>query len=831
MKRDFLPFLRAVLFLTLATITAAQAVAATEQVLHTFNPFGHGGNPQASLIADAAGNLYGTASTGGIANGGLVFKLTPTSSGQWTETILHEFVGGRDGFEPLSGLVFDKAGNLFGTTLIGGSGNCGGYPISGCGVLYELSPKADGSWTERVIHTFENKDDGQSPMGNLTMDASGNLYGTTSYGGSSYLGSVFELSPTNNGTWTSKLLYEFSGGSDGCYPVAGIVFDAAGNLYGTTEGMFAGATCTSSWGTAFKLTPSPTGLWTETTIYTFTGGNDGGNSAAGLIFDNAGNLYGTASNGGCCQGGVVFELSPESNGRWKEKVILDFGSSNGGFQPNASLVFDANGNLYGTTFSSGVGNCYTSGCGVVFQLSPHSTRGWTPKTLYHFLGDLDGANPLASVIFDSAGNLYGTTVTGAGANCTWVALGNPVSIGCGTVFKLTPTSHGQWTETQLYTFPGTDGAWPSGLNADAAGNLYGTTYFGGAYGWGEVFKLIPSNGRWVQKILYSFTGNYDGGNPNGVILDDEGNLYGTATAGTGNSGCGVVFQLKAFGGVWKERVLHGFPTTVGADGCVPIGNLVFDSAGNLYGATAHGGGNCLQHGFGGCGIIFELSPTATGIWNETILHTFSNTSTDGVNPTGSLVFDSAGNLYGTTSIGGTCALSYGCGTVFELSPVAGGGWNESILYSFPTAGNSSSFPNGRLVLDAAGNLYGTTGSGGQSGCGEIFELSPSMGVWNATVLHTLSATDGCSPPAGLSFDSAGNLFGAAFSLGPSNCGTVFELSPSSGTWNFNDIQAIAGGSAGCYPNGNIVLSGGKLYGITEAGGGNLDSGVVFEITP
>lgn len=823
-------------FLTLLLLAAATTVAsaATEQVIHTFNAFGNGGNPQASLIADAAGNLYGTASTGGSANGGLVFELTPTAKGQWKETILYEFPGGSGGFQPMSGLVFDKAGNLYGTTYTGGVAMNGGY-----GVVFELSPGSKGIWVEKIIHEFRAIEDGVHPEGNLIFDAEGNLFGTTVFGGLADCGTVFELSPTTEG-WKETIAHNFSYLSDGQNPLAGVIFDAAGNLYGTTS---AGGSRYSGGGTVFRLSPSSTAEWTESTLHTFSGGSDGANPAGGVILDSAGNLYGTTQYGPQGGFGVVFELSPTSGGAWVEKTI-----SVQVINPVASLIFDSYDNLYGTSTGSGdPGACNNgNGCGEIFELSPTTGGGWKTSTLYTFTGNLDGIYPAAGLILDAAGNLYGTTATGGGTNCTWTSPtsgGGPQ--GCGTVFKLTRSSNGKWTETRLYVFPGTDGYFPSsGLTADAEGNLYGTTYFGGTYGFGEIFKLTPSNGSLVTTPLHSFTGGSDGGNPNGLILDAVGNLYGSTQSGGGLYSCGVVFELSpAADGTWKETVLHRFPGAISTDGCVPLGNLVFDSAGSLYGTAAYGGGGAYCFfGNNSCGAIFKLTPTGGGLWTETILHRFQSSTTDGVSPNGSLLFDSAGNLYGLTSEGGSGCSSYdGCGgTAFELSSNSSGEWTYNVIYNFQIGGPGPFYPNAGLIFDSAGNLYSTSGGG----CGTVFELSPSAGVWVEKTLYSFATASGnCGASPGLTIDRTGNLYGAAVFSGSANFagGTVYELSLSGESWTLYSLYTFPSASDGGYPNGGLVLdSAGNIYGTTQLGGVSYSSyysyyapglGVVFEITP
>jgi uncharacterized repeat protein (TIGR03803 family) len=390
------------------------------------------------------------------------------------------------------------------------------------------------------------------------------------------------------------------------------------------------------------------GSGSENALYSFAGGSDPQHPYAGLVFDKAGNLYGTTQSGGNTGQGTVFEISPNSNGTWTETVLYSFTGSTDGGQPYGSLVFDAAGNLYGTTSYGGNSNC-NLGCGTVFKLTPGS-GGWTESVLYAFTGGNDGRQPSARVLLDSAGNLYSTTLLGGN-------VGSVCSSGCGTVFKLTPGSSG-WTESVLYAFEGgADGASPyAALSFDPSGNLYGTAYAGGTSGNGTIFKLTLGSSGWTQSVLHTFSGGSDGKYPYGdLILDAAGNLYGTAFQG--GAGYGLVFELlpNSKGG-FRERVLHPFHNTPAGN---PVAGLVMDAAGNLYGTTMLG---VTQTSCGGgCGALFELSPVSGGPWTYKVVHDFGR-GVDGYHPTGDLILDSAGNLYGTTQAGG----ADGSGMVFQI---------------------------------------------------------------------------------------------------------------------------------------------------------------------
>ncbi|MGA8491475.1 MAG: choice-of-anchor tandem repeat GloVer-containing protein [Terriglobales bacterium] len=392
------------------------------------------------------------------------------------------------------------------------------------------------------------------------------------------------------------------------------------------------------------------GAWGQTkykTLHTFHG-KDGTGPEAGLIFDAAGNLYGTTNGGGAYKEGTVFELTPTSNGGWAETVLYSFCAQSkctDGKNPFASVIFDAAGNLYGTASGGQNGKYCYDGCGVVFELTPTTSGEWTESVLYSFTGGPDGAGPVAGLVVDTAGNLFGTTWQG----------GHITSFcydGCGVVFELTPGSKG-WTESVPHTFMDKwDGSnSTAALVLDSTGNLYGVAWNGGRYEDGNVFKLTPnSDGSWTEKVLHQFRGK-DGAEPQGrLIFDTAGNLYGSTIV---SEAYGSVFQLVPnSNGTWTRHILHQFKG--GKDGATPYAGLTFDSAGSLYGDTNSGG----DHGYG---VVFRLTPTSTGGWSYRVLHAFNSTS--GANPRGDLVVDGAGNLYGTTYAGGK-----GHGTVFEITP-------------------------------------------------------------------------------------------------------------------------------------------------------------------
>lgn len=432
------PAFAAVLIYALAMIAGVTAQAQTFQVLHSFTTGGAGGtNLIAALTLDSAGNLYGTTPVGGSGGSGTVFRLSPEGS-DWVLNVLYSFTGGSDGGEPEAGLMFDRAGNLYGTTTQGGELNCGGIYPNGCGTVFELQPPQTRCtaepcpWRETVLHTFIGGTDGAFPVnGDLVFDQAGNLYGTTAGGGppsngSFGYGTVFKLSPSGSG-WNESVLYKFTGASDGGTPEARVIFDPAGNLYGTTtQGGAPDCAPIPGCGTVFELSPSGSG-WTESVLYSLTGGTDGWYPIAGLVFDQSGRLYGAAALGGESDGGTVFQLTP-SNGSWMLDTIHSF---TGEFGPYDSLIIDGVGNLYGAAPSDN----HEHDAGSVFQLMPNGNGGWNYSLLHEFASCFrfcpDGATPYGRPVFDTNGNLYGTTEYGG-------AIGPTNAIANGTVWKITP---------------------------------------------------------------------------------------------------------------------------------------------------------------------------------------------------------------------------------------------------------------------------------------------------------------------------------------------------------------------------------------------------------
>ena len=697
-----------------------------------------GANPLSTLIADPAGDLFGTTSKGGAYGAGTVFEIPAGSS---TLTTLVSF-NNADGANPHAGLTLDSAGNLFGTTDQGGPG--------GDGTVFEV---ANGSTTITTLASFDGAN-GAVPNA-LTLDSAGNLYGTTSNGGDGGNGTAFELV---KGSTTLTTLVSFNS-NIAAGPVGGITLDSAGNLYGTTS---RGGTSNS--GIVFEIAKGSTAV---TTLASF---NNGGNSAspAGVSLDAAGNLYGATAFGGAGGVGTVFTLA---KGSAAVTTLASFNGSNGAY-PQGPVALDAAGNLYGTTLTGGPGND-----GTVFEIAKGSS---TVTTLGSFSGT-NGAAPEAGVTLD-AGNLYGTTFGGG-------------SSAYGTVFEI---AKGSANVTTLASFKDTNGANSvAGVTLDAAGNLYGTTLGGD----GKIFEI--AHGSTTITTLASFDGT-NGSTPlAGLALDATGNLYGTTGYG-GNGGGGAVFEIAK--GSTTVTTLASFDRTNGAN---PRAGVTLDSAGNLYGTTNAGGAS-------NDGTVFEIAKGSNTI---TTLASFNGSN--GADPQGPVALDADGNLYGATAFGGPS----GDGTVFE---VAKGSTTATTLASFN--GSNGAVPTGGVILDAAGNLYGTTNASGATNDGTVFEIANGSNTVS-TLASFNKDTNGEHPYGGVTLDSDGNLFGTTqgngFGNGPGIFGTVYEIAKGS-----TAITTLASfnGSNGASPQGPVTLdAAGNLYGTTSQGGAS-GQGTVFKLS-
>ncbi len=929
-----------------------------------------------TLVQGNDGNFYGTTYAGGASNAGTVFKITPAG----TLTTLYSFCAQSDctdGAYPFGGLVQGTDGNFYGTTYEGGANDAG--------TLFKITPAG----TLTTLYSFcaqSGCTDGEFPIDKLVQGTDGNFYGTTYAGGTNSVGTVFQFIPNQSGNGgTLNTLYSFcsqSGCTDGELPLAGLVQASDGNFYGTTyEG---GGT--NNAGTVFKITPTGT----LTPLYSFcslTDCSDGEAPYAGLVQASDGDLYGTTSEGGANAGGTLFKITPTGTLTPLYSFCSQTGCTDGEF-PVSRVVQATDGNFYGTTVVGGI-----TDAGTVFQfILNQQGNGGTLNSLYSFCsqsGCPDGEEPFGGVVQATNGTFYGTTYAGGSSgegtvfslslttnnnytltvstsgsgtvtssdgfiNCPGTcshtyAAGTPVTLsanpasgytfagwggacsGTGSCnvtmtqnllvtatfsqvsYFLTVATTGRGTVTstdgnincpgvcgygypvdapvtlnatpaQGWTFAGWGGACSGNgpcnltmtqnlsvtatftqnannftltvaisgagtvMSTDGNINCPGTCSFtypnntqvtlnatatqGGTFtGWsgpcsgtGSCMVTVTQNNTSVtasfslpqqEMLMHSFGGN-GGQTPLGsLISDSSGNFYGT-TSMAGMNGKGTVFEVSATG---TETVLHSFGS--GSDGQNPEGNLVFDSAGNLYGTTSAGGTN-------GTGTVFELSPNGT----ETVLYSFGS-GADGQNPYSGLIFDGSGNFYGTTVNGGT----FGGGTAFELSPNGAGGWTETVLYSFGNGSSDGKNPYSALVFDSSGNLYGTTNNGGASGFGTVFELLPSASpnrcCREMPIYSFGSGSDGANPFAGLTFDTSGNLYGTTNGGGTNGMGTAFELSPDgSGGYSETVLYAFGNGSSdGQSPYGGLVLdNSGNLYGTTQ-NGGLYSGGTVFELVP
>ncbi len=397
-------------------------------------------------------------------------------------------------------------------------------------------------------------------------------------------------------------------------------------------------------------------------------------------------------------------------------------------------------------------------------------------------------------------------------------------------FSMVNASRAQTTNFRvLHSFAGgSDGSYPTTtLVLAGTGRLYGTTYQGGSSsgcasnGCGTAFELLEKNGHWVKRVLLDFStpNNFFPDPVGSLVADAKGNVYGTdAYTGDPTCNCGTVFQLTMTGGVWSQNILHNFLGGT-SDGTYPGSGLVQDSAGNLYGATPTGGTY-------NNGTVFELTPNADGTWAYAIIHSFVANGFDGISPNGRLTIDKFGNVYGTTPSGGL----YGDGAVFRITP-SDGTWTETILYNFTLDFGDGQLPEG-VVPGADGNLYGSTVFGGEYQLGTIYKLTPSVGYWNRTVLHTFTGgNDGAYPYGGLIIDKTGTLYGTGSFGGMHGYGTVFKVSEGAqGRWKLMTLHSFAG-TDGSYPElGVIADPSGNLFGVTNSGG-QSQWGVAFEVVP
>ncbi len=407
---------------------------ATYSVLHQFTGGMDGSNPFAAFALDSAGSLYGTAAAGGsgtcdddtLQGCGTAFKLAKRN-GAFTMDPLYQFRGGSDGAFPVRAMTIGSNGSLYGTTLAGGTGSCSDDGSAGCGIAFNMTPGPTfpktpfTPWDEKILYRFTGEGDGGNPFTTLLFDASGNMYGMTVLGGANNFGTVFKLTSAGNGNYTESVIYNFAGGTDGRNPDDGLIADTAGNYYGTTASGGGSTNCTNGCGTVFELSPNGSG-WTEKVLYRFQGPNDGENPDAGLVMDSAGNLYGNTWQGGPGGGGTVYKLT-NSGGNWTETTIYSVPVA--GYAVGR-VVRDSSGNLYEALQGGG-----GFGVGQILELMP-SGGNWIYIDLYDFTGGSDGATAIGGVALDSSNNIYGTATFGGTNTC------GSGAYSCGTAWKIVP---------------------------------------------------------------------------------------------------------------------------------------------------------------------------------------------------------------------------------------------------------------------------------------------------------------------------------------------------------------------------------------------------------
>jgi hypothetical protein len=762
-----------------------EAATTTLNTLYSFTDGVDGASPDGTLIADANGDLFGTTAGDGGATNGTVFEIVKGPSGYASTPItLYSFTGGTDGAAPAGSLVMDSSGNLFGTT------NAGGGP-SFAGTVFEIANSASGyASTVTTLYSFTRGTDGGYPSGALAIDGMGDLFGTTSSSSA-----VFEIANTPSGyASTSITLADFSGPTDGSGPDGGVIIHGNGDLFGTTSG---GGTDGS--GTVFEIVNGPSGYGSLTTLYNFTGGPDGSTPYAGLVADANGNLFGTTYSGGQNSVGTVFELVNSASGYASTPVTLySFANTPDGYYPSSGVILDGNGDLLGTTTNGGA-----DGGGTVFEIfNTASGYASTDTILYSFTNGADGGGPVMGLTLVN-GTLIGTTSRGGDG-------------GYGTVFETAPSSF-----KTVYSFTdGADGAYPQGaLIADAKGDLFGTTSGDGGRTNGNVFEIVngPSGNASTPITLYSFTGGTDGGVPLGpLLMDASGNLFGTTNDGGGPSGAGTVFEIVNGPSGYASAPTTLYDFTRGTDGGYPTGTLAIDAAGDLFGAASSGS------------AVFEIANTPSGYASTSITLTDFSGPTDGATPNGGVIIDANGNLFGTTVNGG----SGQSGTVFEIVNGPSGYTGLTTLYNF-SGGVDGSQPLAGLVEDANGDLFGTTSYGGEYGSGVVFELvNTGTGYASApvTILSFQGAPGGANPDGGVILDANGDLFGTTVNGGTNGSGTVFEIANTASGYASTaaTLFDFSNGPDGGRPETALSLVGGEIVGTTYSGG--VDGwGTVFEI--
>ncbi|MCK1494931.1 hypothetical protein IVB14_32120 [Bradyrhizobium sp. 180] len=814
--------------------------SSTPTVLVTFNGT-NGAGPVDSLLTDAAGNLFGTTSSGGANNDGVVFEIVK-SGGSYssTPTILASF-SGTNGANPHGNLVADAVGDLFGTTLNGGANNKG--------TVFELVKSGSSYGAPTVLASF-NGTNGANPQNGLIIDAAGNLFGAASGGGANNYGTLFEIA-NNGGSYGALTVLSSLTYAGGGYPDGNLSLDAAGDLIGTASSGGAGGgggAVIELAGTQATFIPTVDSTTTVTNTIppvpptvTITSTAGGVNTAAQTITGTvttdavvAGQTVTLTDNGTVLGSGTV-----QSNGTFSINVTLPNVGAN-------SIVASVTDSLGITGNSAAIVDTLRVAPTITGTHAGQTTTSQAPVNPFTgvTIGDANSGatDTLAITLSGAGGALSGTGLSGSGTTYTLSGTasvitseldalvftptaGAPNTSGT-TTFKLsdgssaylTPLTYAS-TPAVLTSFNNTNGLHPyAGVIMDASGNLFGTTQNGGAYGVGEVFELAKSGNTYssTPTVMGSFTSSWGSYAEGGLVMDAAGNLFGTAFQG-GANGDGIVYEL------FKNGSTYGGPSFIatfnGANGQNPRGNLIVDAAGNLFGTTFDGGAN-------GKGNVFEIAKSGSS-YSGTPISLASFNGTNGWQPNNGLVMDSAGNLFGTTTMGG----ANGDGEVFEIAKT-GSTYSSTptVLVSF--SGSNGNGPYSNLIMDASGNLFGTTSQGGANNDGTVFEIVNNGGSYSSApiVLASFNGTNGTSPIGGLVMDAAGDLFGSTSSGGAGGYGTLFEIAKSgSGYSSALTVLSSFTNANGSSPEAGLFIdSAGDLFGTTYNGGANSD-GEVFEL--
>jgi uncharacterized repeat protein (TIGR03803 family) len=759
------------------------------------------------LAIDANGDLYGTTFYGGNAaypGDGSVFEVTDTGGTYAsTATLLYSFSAGSDGASPQYAVLRDSAGDLFGTTSSTLVAEGDAY-VQTPDTIFELV-YAGGSYTQTTLYTFPDKSEFSAPT--PIMDSAGNLFGVYGAGGADNEGTIFELAKTN-GSYASTVttLYSFTGGADGGLPDGPLIMDKAGDLFGTT-----GTGGANGDGTVFEVKKTNGAYAATPTTIASLSGSDYNFLIGGLLMDSAGDLFGTTAFGGADNDGAVFEIKFQ-NGSYASTPTILYSFTNGtdGQHPTAGLLMDAAGDLFGTANDGPGASDQSEATGSVFALKPID-GGYVEFTIADFgTGVVEGMSASSGLTRDAAGDLFGTAVS-SNNDAVYEIPQNGASIA--SVPKTLATFGGAATQQTI----GEGGPY-GGLVMDRAGDLFGTTTDGS----GSVFEIAYTGAGQYAAATTIATFAEKAAEPLGnLIMDASGDLFGTTATG-GANGEGSVFEIKFANGSYASTPTTLYSFTGAADGDLPAGGLVMDANGNLFGTTS-GGATGVDGGPSNStltgGTVFELKDTnGTYASTATTLYTFTGGS-DGSDPLAGLIMDAAGDLFGTT----TGILNGGAATVFEIKHNNGSYASPpTVLASFTAYGFADAILGG-LVMDTAGDLFGVTGNSGT-----VFELKNNNGSYSSPI--TLAT--GVPSDAGLVIDAKGDLFGSDIYGGANNLGWIFEIKDDNGSYDSTpiDVGDFAGNTQGAYATSTLILDqAGDLFGTTQGWKQAHDSGTVFEL--